>query len=381
MRTLSGKIATAILVAAVSSMAQPPVFNPHGDPTTGALRITTDPPTRGECSQCHLTHGDDSGINYAEELFTENTNQLCFSTSGDGACHQARPVNYPLREIDRIPETVAEAGYFEANAAGIRSIGVEVRGRWPGATVYQDPSMTVSGHFISPHAQDSDMPRRDAGGEGLCLNCHDPHGTPNPFDILIDSYRGIGGAEAAGPPVEYRHCLRCHGRDGPPGISLENQFIEDYYDPGLNENAGHRIDFDPQIAISWPPHIQRGDMLPCYDCHNPHGSEGNNGAAPNAFLISDQRTDWSGLTETLTDRTQSRRFCLGCHILSDGIPGSQVVEGIVMNTLSDRGAHRSTASQGCYQCHGNDYSGPRSNNVHNPGRPGQGSILGDSFEP
>ena len=118
--------------------------------------------------------------------------------------------------------------------------------------------------------------------------------------------------------------------------------------------------------VGWPGGLA-GDMLPCYDCHNPHGSQGNSRAEPNAYALSDQRPGWSGLTATQSDPEQSRRFCFGCHVPADGVPGSQVVEGIVMNTLSDLEPHRSTAVQGCFECHGNDYSGPTALNVHNPG--------------
>ena len=99
------------------------------------------------------------------------------------------------------------------------------------------------------------------------------------------------------------------------------------------------------------PRCRIGDKLPCYDCHNPHGSAGNDFVQPNGALLSDQRRDWSGLDNTLGDAAQARRFCFGCHIPSDGIPGSQTVEGIVMNTLPDEEPHRATR-QSCYDCHG-----------------------------
>ena len=368
MKLASGMLLAAAIVTGTCSVANAQEPDPHGDPNTGVLRVLTDPPTRGQCNQCHETHGQDSGPGpKPRELFTQNTNQLCFSTDGASGCHQAQPTNYPLDEMDRMPETAPDPGYFEANVEGLRRTGVELRGRWPGERVFSDPGMSGSGHFYSPHAHDTDMPRRDANGEGMCLNCHNPHPTPNPFDLLVATYRGIGGHAAAGPPEQYRLCLQCHGRDGPAGMDLENRYIEDAYDRGLNENAGHRIARNPRIALSWPAHIRTGDMLPCYDCHNPHGSQGNSRSQPNAYALSDQRPGWSGLTSTQSDPEQSRRFCFGCHVPADGVPGSQVVEGIVMNTLSDLEPHRSTAVQGCFECHGNDYSGPTARNVHNPG--------------
>jgi cytochrome c553 len=358
---------TIVLPFAAWVLAQQAIHHdPHGDPETGVLRVSSEP--RGSCRQCHALHADVWGEgDFPYGLFTENSNRLAFWDQGDLPCHASRPQYYPLGENDRIPEPEPDAGYFEANVGGTRRAGLEYRGRWPGEAVYTNTLMTASGRFLSPHAQDADMPRRDAGGEGLCHNCHNPHGTSNPRDVLIAPYGGIGGHDAIGPPVEYRLCLSCHGKDGPAGMDLENRNIEDYYDAGLNgEHAGHQIRKNPAIALSWPAHIQIGDMLPCYDCHNPHGSEGYNRVEPNAFLLSDQRRGWSGLTDTLNDPGQARRFCFGCHIPADGIPGSEIVEGIVMNTLPDLPVHLSTAVESCHDCHGRDYSTAQSHNVHNP---------------
>jgi 5-methylcytosine-specific restriction endonuclease McrA/cytochrome c553 len=361
-------VLTVVLVLVGVGAAEEPSTNPHDNPASGVLRVLTDPTTRGQCSQCHPMHGTSGATEaQARALFGENTNALAYWTETVSPCHPERPVNYPLGENDRLPDIDADAGYFEANDGGLRRVGVQYRGRWPGRLVYTNAEMTPGGRYVSPHAMDPDMPRRDAGGEGLCLNCHDPHGEAGHRDLLVDTYRGIGGHAAVGPPEQYRLCFSCHGADGPGGMDLRNRYIEDYYDAGLNgPAAGHQIRKNPAIALSWPSHIQVGDMLSCSDCHNAHGSRGYNGAQPNGFLISDQRPGWSGLNNTLNDAGQARRFCLGCHIPADGIPGTQTVAGIVMNTLSDEEAHRSTALESCYDCHGRDYSNAAGHNVHNP---------------
>jgi cytochrome c553 len=374
-KTVSGAasiLAVAIsLLANASSTAQAPaiVFDPHGDPQTGVLRVLTDPPSRGECQQCHPTHGDETEpFPSPPVLFTENDNRLAFWNDGIQPCHSVRPENYPLAEQDRMPESAPDPGYFEANVGGLRRAGVQYRGRWPGELVYTNPGQTPRGHWISPHGHDPDMPRKDSGGEGLCLNCHDPHGNSDRRDLLVADYGGVGGRASVGPPQQYALCFWCHGTKGAAGMEPGSRFVEDYYDAGLNgSRAGHQIRKNPRIALSWPAHVQAGDMLPCYDCHNPHGSQGNNRSQPNGYLISDERQGWSGLTDPLDYPPQARAFCLGCHILSDGIAGSQVVEGIVMNTLSDDPAHRSSATAACPDCHGRDYTGPTSNNAHNPG--------------
>jgi hypothetical protein len=314
-------------------------------------------------------------------LFTDNDNRLAYWDAGIEPCHGSRPDNYPLLESDRLPETAADPGYFEANSGGIRRAGVRYRGRWPGADIFGNPGQTGSGDYLSPHAFDPDMPRRDAGGEGLCLNCHDPHGKGQQRDLLVARYGAIAGHAAVGAPEQYALCFSCHGRTGPAGMDLGGRFVEDYYDRGLNgDTAGHQIRKNPAIALSWPSYVQIGDMLPCYDCHNPHGSQGYNRVQPNGALLSDALVGWSGLTNTVGDAPQSRLLCLGCPIPSDGIPGTVVVHGIVMNTLSSQAQHQASGTAACHDCHGRDYSGPTSHNVHNPGSGQDGQDLPAPFE-
>ncbi len=367
-------VVTAVAAAAVLGIGfwvvhaqiKPDELSPHLNPDHGVLRIRESWAPRGSCSQCHDMHQDEKeSAPAAGALFVENSNALCYA-DGAGPCHSATPSNYPATETSRIPPGFPDAGYFEYNSGGSKVWGVKFRSRWPGSIVYDNPGMTGIS-FYSPHRNDPDMPRLDAMGLGSCLNCHDPHGSDNPLDMLVAPYRGIGGFDQTGPPSRYQLCFSCHSNFGPGGMEPTGRYIADYYDSAMNgEHAGHQIRMESDIALSWPPHIRQGDKLPCYDCHNPHGSRGYNNLGPNAYVISDERPGWYGLTDTKTDPVQSRRFCLGCHIPSDGIPGSQMVEGIVMNTIPNESGHLSTDTRGCFQCHGSDYSSPTSNNVHNP---------------
>ena len=364
----------AALATIALSQSGPTTYSPHLDPDHGVLRINEPWAPRGSCAHCHsMKTPDTGGPPVPAALFAENDNQLCYVAGGAGGCHQMLPINYPATESSRIPAGFPDAGYFEHNSGGSKVYGVEYRNRWPGESVYESAAVAGMGpRYVSPHRNDPDMPRLDAQGGGSCFNCHYPHGSDNPFDMLVDNYRGIGGATESTYPSQYRLCFNCHSTFGPPGMESTGRQIADYYDTTINpdDRAGHQIRMDPDVAISWPAHIRKGDKLPCYDCHNPHGSRGYNGAGANAFLISDERPGWANLTDTKTDPAQSRLFCLGCHIPSDGAPGSRQVEGIVMNAIPDREGHQSTSFQGCFECHGSDYSSPNSENVHHPGEGG-----------
>lgn len=358
--------ASGLSLTAYKVLAQDP--SPHLDPIHGVKRVNDPATPIGSCGQCHAMQESDTGDTPAEKtLFVENSNNLCFTTDGEGPCHKLMPVGYPATESSRIPDGFPDAGYFEYNTGGAKVPGVDYRDRWTGQSLYDNPGV-FGYHFISPHANDPDMPRIDPEGRGSCLNCHDPHDSENPFDLLVSAYRGVGGYDESTYPTRYQLCFDCHSSTGPMGMEPENRLIQDYYDSSLNNDgyAGHQIRKNPQVAISWPSYVQVGDKLPCYNCHNPHGSQGYNALGPNAYLISDERPGWDNLTSTLRDPLQNRRFCLGCHINSDGIAGSIVVNGIVMNTLSDVPAHQTGSMESCGECHGADYSSSISYNVHHP---------------
>lgn len=345
---------------------------PHGDPDTGAEHSRA-LGERGDCTQCHMMHGGaetghTDGGSYPFLLLSEPGNGFCYGGSSAGGCHREKTFGYPAGEEDRMPEYAAMPGYFEYNVGGVRKAGLTHRKRWPGEQAFSSPLTFGSGRFFSPHAYDPDMPERDQRGEGTCGNCHDAHSSPDNPDLLVLANGPISGSGEARAPARYALCLSCHSPEGPLGMDPENQRIRDYYDPSINddETAGHQVRFNRKAAISWPSNVTLGDKLPCYDCHNPHGSFGHRGTRPNGFLLSDERPEWEGLTDTLGDAEQSRRFCTGCHIPSDGAPGAKTVEGIVMNAISARQGHASDSPDACHRCHGGDYSGSTSYNVHHP---------------
>lgn len=331
-----------------------PFAGTHLSPSDGVMRDAS--VARGDCQQCHIMHKEVEP--QAQNLFAPDDNMLCYSTNGIEGCHINRPTGgsagYPAQEEDRFPDQHPYHGYFEANAGGQRTPGTDNRVRWPGRSIWE--SLTYSAHYSSPA-----MPRLDGTGHGSCLNCHEPHDGAAPYDMLLKSYGPIAGSTASGAPPEYELCFQCHGPNGQSSLTPESRRIEDFYSrtsTGSN-NAGHAI-LDSRGAV------KQGDKLPCYDCHNQHGSTGSDGQHPNAFLLSDERPGWYGLTDIQNDSTQVRRFCNGCHAYADQTTPSIPVEGITARKMPDQSPHRSYETQHCYDCHGKDYSGPTGHNVHDP---------------
>lgn len=344
-------------------------ISPHGSPVTGVLRSSSAP--QGSCVQCHANH--DLLLSQPFGLFQENSNELCMSQSV-GGCHADQPAGgtsgYPAQEINRLPLGSTDPGYFEHNSGGIRIPGVTNLVRWPGKVVWQNAG-------FSPHNVDSDMPIRDAFGNGSCDNCHDAHSGISMRDMLDTTYAGIVGSQNGTRPSNYDLCFSCHAMGGPLGMNDASRYIADYYDRSVNpsERAGHGVG-------DGGGYVPSGARLPCYDCHNPHGSQGYANGGPNGFLISDQRPGWYGLTNIQNDNAQVRRFCFGCHQSSDG-QGGGTVEGLTVGRLPGSLApHAYSHPKHCYDCHGRDYSSPTGNNVHNPsGGDGPDNMVPESSLP
>jgi hypothetical protein len=331
-----------------------PFAGAHVSPTSGVFRDPSVP--RGDCRQCHISHEEFQP--QAKNLFAPNDNMLCYSTGGVEGCHLNRPTGgatgYPAQEQDRFPDQHTYHGYFEANTGSQKTMGLNNRVRWPGRSIWE--SLSYSKHYSSPN-----MPRLDGTGHGSCLNCHESHNGASPYDQLVKQYGPIAGSTTNNAPPEYNMCFQCHGPTGLMSLTPESRRIADFYSRTLtgSSRAGHGIQ-------STRGAVKQGDRLPCYDCHNPHGSAGSNLQTPNGFLISDQRPGWYGLTNIRNDATQVRRFCTGCHAYADQTTPSMLVEGITAKKLPNESPHRSYETRHCYDCHGRDYSSPTGNNVHNP---------------
>ncbi|MCL4079188.1 Ig-like domain-containing protein [Coriobacteriia bacterium Es71-Z0120] len=310
------------------------------------------------CAECHDNHGSaypkllgaydpatkTNRIN--GQAITGNNNTVC------QACHNAASTGYPAGTRDA-------SGYI-------------ADGTWPGFTTYN-----ASAHTTANGGGSSSLPNMPAAGD--CKVCHDVHGTANTYDELRATY---GSAD-------FVLCFECHDADGPAARNIKGYYPISV--GGAGGGSGHRI------ATSGGT-LTVNDALPCYDCHNPHGSS----AADFMLQVRDYGDAPGEITHNdpnASDGTNLRRFCFLCHSSSDGqvwdpgtssyvAVGTDLVEGlrrdgtILAGQTAPSGythnwlklkalsgspdPHSSTSTKPCYDCHGRDYSTAASNNVHNP---------------
>ncbi len=268
--------------------------------------------------------------------------------------------------------------------------GYPLTGRWPGeatyAVVYSPADHTGSLHGTST----ANMIWPSSGlATGDCKNCHVMHGPSNSLDILRGGTTTTPNYSAG----TFAFCFTCH--DGSPAADD----IRRYYPVAAGGTAvqsafggasspgtrfGHR-------TLS-PGSLAAGSALPCYECHNPHGT-----ASPYGLKVV---TRTRGATITIGDSTGEitvtgtptptsvRRFCFSCHGSAESTStwawnGSTMVTlqagdvhlGISRTAYDANGAHLkippvsghyNADTQSCYGCHGSDYTGATTNNVHNP---------------
>jgi len=274
------------------------------------------------------------------------------------ACHDEKAVNtwYP-------------SGYPDLSAPDRDGNGYPVLGTWPGSDTYAG---STNPHRLIPEstqtAGSGQSVRRDAGD---CLYCHAAHRGPNAYDGLVGTFRPTTAATVASDRASGAYaaaCFNCHGGTVPSGFTTAPANIKQFAvsaDP--SSTAGHRV----KTAGGTLP---VGAPLPCYECHNPHGS-----SRGNAKMISDVR---GGGLLTSTSDAAMRRFCFTCHAASDTGRGWDTAAGsFVALTAADKIVgisrtggvlklptmvqHSEIGTVSCVDCHGDSY-GATGYNVHKP---------------
>ncbi|MCZ7661575.1 MAG: Ig-like domain-containing protein [Thermoleophilia bacterium] len=343
---------------------------------------TRGPGLTSRCSSCHDPHGlarTSPSLHRATikgTAITGNDHTWCEACHNDTFDWAVPGYPYPAGGIDASKPFRGTDGYPEL-------------GTFPGATVFNDTlnnahNPSTSGNVVWPG---SGLPSGD------CRNCHAGHRNASPRDALSAQYRptpdvaSVLSDRQTGTYAEL--CLTCHDADGPAQSDIKTTVTYEADLEGADYTSGHRI-------MTAGGTLPVGAPLPCYDCHNPHGSAGNDGSHPNRDLISDER--WSGIDTGTT--AGEVRFCLQCHLPSEyvngsgkpeagSVPAGQAthVEGLDRRDSSNKlslpggiSAHGkdnlATPGLRCSGCHGNDYGAPADDsgyNVHRP-RPTGGCV-------
>ncbi len=333
------------------------------------------------CSSCHAVHGDSAtqpglpapSINAV--VINGAGKEWCLSCHNDGQDWYASLGTYP-----------------PLAAPTLDASGYPVAGVFAGASVYSSP--TANAHARIPASDDQNRTQGD------CLYCHNAHGSTSKYDSLSatlapSSSTSVASDRATG---EYAAlCFSCHGGGSweTSGAANIQQYVTDgASDESTSASGGHRIKSSGGTLPVEAP-------LPCYDCHNPHGS-----SRGNTKLLSDAL---GGSLDTSAGPEAVRTFCLSCHVTSDllgwesvsatyaAVPASATVEGLLRNGGADGsgpggegknwlllretpGHQRADASMSCYDCHGSEYGSSGASNVHAPGMTGVAPLVGSPSE-
>ena len=342
-----------------------------------------------QCLTCHGVHQDSkqgTGALTATSIYkfgslTENItvdpsaqNIQCISCHNDSATwYTATHVTaYPSAQKHESTQSI-DSGYKTYPTSG----------SFTGASTYA--SSTKNGH--------SKIASQDTYAQGDCRFCHSAHPNGAEYDALLTGRGEVRAMKATGGVVSDTEktsgayasfCLSCHNgsNEGTAWstaaniadlVSLPAGSTDASQTAFLASSAGHRV-------TSQNAEVPSGSSLPCYTCHNPHGSKNNN-----SFNLNDE----------LGSNLNGDRFtCFSCHTTSDGkitaangtsyeaysastpevvglsrsgsddVAGTATPNKLKLPDLVE--AHASTSDMSCLECH---------NNVH---APAEGGGTGDA---
>lgn len=317
------------------------------------------------CSTCHQVHGASSD---SRMIPSKKINKVVVTSAGKDLCLACHASNAAWFGPD----------YPETSAPTRDATGYPIAGTWPGESTYA--SASANAHSRIPETTRtvgvSEPVRRE---QGDCLYCHASHGGANAYDGLLTTYTVPAQATLASDQADGSYaalCFTCHGANKPSGFATAPVDIKQFA-TASGGAGGHSI-------VTSGGTLPVGAPLPCFECHNPHGSKLDNGS-----LISDER----GESLATTNDAGVRAFCFTCHTTSDTIRGwdsaateptytpvvsagtTELVVGIPRDggvlrlpaTVGTQTAgHAQDDSASCYDCHGQSYAGG-GRNVHNPG--------------
>ncbi|HEY5539839.1 MAG TPA: cytochrome c3 family protein, partial [Coriobacteriia bacterium] len=395
----AGWAATPHASATATSTTCPLCHTEHQAALTGTLArqelATSSPDPSGICYQCHdgrvasaanITTGsvDSFSLPSGHQLGGRQSGSLVATCE---SCHEvhasaASSPMLPAKKVNGVSVTSDGPEWCEAchdskdswygpnypstSTPSRDSSGYPTAGTWPGPTTY---SSGFNAHrLIAETTQTVETRAKFKRSEGDCRYCHAAHGGPNKYDGLVAMFRPSSPSTLASDQADGTYgalCFTCHGGVTPRGFTTAPADIKRFATAG-NDSAGHRV-------VTPGGTLPVGASLPCYDCHNPHGS-----SRGNASMISDER----GAGLETSSAAGVRRFCFTCHTTGDNKTGwdsvsatytsvgADDVEGIARTggvlKLPLLAGHREADTTSCYTCHGDGY-GVGGRNVHDPG--------------
>lgn len=271
-----------------------------------ADRGQSDTSISGMCLTCHETSVEPGGASVGVQFASIGSGHSLSSTecshchSVHGASAQnpfLRPASVRVGSVIRSVSPVTVNGWCIACHDGpvgdVRDPEYDpvtwypISGMFPGV----DDQSTLEIEVLDAHAS---IPASETVGRGVgdCRWCHASHRSASPYDGLLV----IGDPETASLPnrVDWDNaplCLTCH----PSAVSE-------------GEAGGVEGHFVQTLGGFYAP----GTALPCYTCHNAHGSTRNNSSNLSDMLGGDLDPSAGAL--------QERRFCFTCHA-AEGIDG------------------------------------------------------------
>ncbi|MDO8848073.1 MAG: cytochrome c3 family protein [Coriobacteriia bacterium] len=295
------------------------------------LEDVTDPDARmdltNSCTGCHGVHGDpDVRANLpANEEVAGATIDPADPRTWCLTCHN-----------------VDHAWYAGSETAGVFTVDAGLKAAYE--ALIQDPTRDTSNYptlgtfpgsagnttyLASTHATGIDagtveslvsVPTETVSRvQGDCLWCHASHKSTATYDGLLGEYRAATADDAAGGTAagEYAQaCFECHGNSSGTVYKPAATYTDTYWQttagaPDVHTlvmeggaSSGHRILTDGAF-------YEAGSPLPCYECHNPHGS-----GRGNSSLFSDTL----GASLDASTAEGVRRFCFTCHTTYDTEP-------------------------------------------------------------
>ena len=337
------------------------------DLASGHSLITTPTGSTGwnGCSTCHNSHG--AAANNAM-IPTTIINGIPVTESGPEAClacHDSKDSWYG-------------SGYPSTSKPTRDATGFPVSGVWPGPDTYLS---SANAHGALPETTQTLPAGNDVKRQtGDCLYCHAAHRGANAYDGLLTTFTVPAASTLASDQADGSFaalCFTCHGGDKPQGFASVPVNIKTFVTSTSTATASFTGHGGHSIVTSGGA-LPVGSPLPCFECHNPHGSSRNNHAE-----ISDE------LGRDLDTRSALgvRQFCFTCHSTSDSVAGwdgetssyiavsaKDTVVGLPRDgaqlRLNSNYGHNEVDNVSCYSCHGDDYSAG-GNNVHDPSPDGQ----------